>query len=83
MSRKRLEKWKGMGIKRPLQRGPALTEAALLGPRLEQEAWRLAGHLRLCQEDTECQFRTNLSGGIQVSWLLASVCVICKGKGQS
>lgn len=62
MSRKELEKWKGDGYQETPAEGPALTEAALLGPRLEQEAWRLAGHLRLCQEDTECQFETNLSG---------------------
>lgn len=68
----------GGWVSRDPCRGPALTEAALLGPRLEQEAWRLAGHLRLCQEDTECQFETNLSGEFRFLGCLASVCVICK-----
>ena len=51
-----------MGIKRPLQRAQLSQRLLCWGLARSREAWRLAGHLRLCQEDIECPFETNLSG---------------------
>ena len=56
------ESGRGMGIKRPLQRAQRSQRLVCWGLAQSTGAWRLAGHLPLCQEDTECQFETNLSG---------------------